>query len=86
MVLANYVPCISQEVACIAGLRTHCLMSWANDSSLEEEDDGQAEEEDDRQAEEEDEWEEDPADIEEQGEVSPEPSSSSTRLEQGEME
>ena len=44
--LANYVPCISQEVAHIAGLRTRRLMSWPNDSSEEEEEeeDGQEEE------------------------------------------
>ena len=45
--LANYVPRISQEAARIAGLRTRRLVSWADDSSLKEEDDGQAEEEED---------------------------------------
>ena len=87
--LANYVPHIPQEVARIAGLRAHWLMSWLDDSSSEEEENGQAEEEEDGQAEEEEdegEEEEDPADMEEQGEANPEPSSSSTELTQGEME
>ena len=53
-------------------------MSWPNDSSSEEEDDGQVEEEEDEQDEE-----EDPTDGEEQGEVSPEPSSGIMGLEQG---
>ena len=35
--LANFVPCVSQEVAHIAGLGTHHLMSWPDDSSEEEE-------------------------------------------------
>ena len=80
VVLVNYVPCIPQEAARIAGLRAHCLMSWTNDSSSEEED-GQAEEEEDER-----EKEEDPTDMEKQGEVNPEPSSGSARLEQGETE
>ena len=85
--LANFMPCIPHEVARIARLRAHHLMSWPDNSSLEEEDDGQAEEEDDGQVEEEeDEWEEDPTGMEEQGEVSPEPSSGGTGLEQGEKE
>ena len=78
MVLVNYVPCIPQEVACIAALGTRHLASWPDDSSSEEEDDDQTEEEDD-------EWEEeDPVDVEEQGEVSLEPSPGSTGTEQGE--
>ena len=56
--LANFVPHIPQE-AHIAGLGTCHLMSWPDNSSLEEEDDGQVEEEEDGQAEE-DEGEEDP--------------------------
>ena len=36
--LANFVPCISQEAARIAGLGAHCLMSWPDSSSEEEED------------------------------------------------
>ena len=63
----------------LAGLRTCHLVSWPDDSSLEEEDDGQTEEEEDLWEEE-----EDPTDVEEQGEASPEPSSSSAGLEQGE--
>ena len=34
--LANFVPRISQEAACIAGLRAHHLVSWPNNSSSEE--------------------------------------------------
>ena len=78
--LANFVPCIPQEVTRISRLEAHCLVSWADDSSSEEEDNGQAEGE-------EGEWEEeDPVDVEEQGEANPELSSGSTGLEQGEME
>ena len=44
--LANFVPHIPQEVACIAELRACHLVGWSNDSSLEEEDDEQMEEED----------------------------------------
>ena len=95
--LANYVPCVPQEVACIAGLGAHHLVSWPNDSSsekeedwqAEDEEDGQAEEEEDGQAEEEeDEWEEeeDPTDMEEQGEANLDPSSGGVGLEQGETE
>ena len=36
--LVNFVPCIPQEVDCIAELRTHHLLGWSTDSSLEEED------------------------------------------------
>ena len=49
MALVNYVPRISQEAACIEGLGTHHLMSWADNSSSEEEDDEQMEEEDGKQ-------------------------------------
>ena len=38
MALANYVPCVSQEAAHIAGLGVRHLMSWRDDSSSEEED------------------------------------------------
>ena len=88
MALANFVPRAPQEAACIARLRTHCLMSWLDDSSLEEEDDddGQVEEEDDYDGQAEEEGvepeEEDPVALEEQGE----PSSGGMGLEQGEME
>ena len=84
--LVNFVPRIPQEVAHIARLGACCLVIWPNNSSSEEEDDGQVEEEDGQV--EEDEWEEeeDPTDMEEQGEVSNELLSSSTGLEQGEME
>ena len=98
MALVNFVPHIPKEVAHIARLRAHCLVSWPDNSSSEEEGDGQAEEGEDGQAEEEDdddgqaeeeegEWEEkDPTDVEEQGEANPKPSSCGTGLEQGETE
>ena len=57
--LANYVPGISQEVACIARLGAHWLVSWPADSSTSEEEDEEQEEE---EPEEEEEWEE--ADLE----------------------
>ena len=75
VVLVNYVPCVTQEGACIARLRTCRLMSWPDDSTSqeEEEEDEQEEEEEHKEA-------------EEQGEVGPKPPSSSTELEQGETE
>ena len=76
--LANYVPCISQEAARIAGLGTHHLVSWPHDSSEEEEED---EWEEDEQEEEEDEHK-----AEGQGEAGPKLLSSSMALEQGETE
>ena len=63
--LANFVPHVSQEVAHIAGLGTHHLMSWP-DNSLEEEEEEEEDEqegdewEEDEQEEEEDEHEEEP--------------------------
>ena len=44
--LANFIPRTPHKVACIVGLRMHCLMSWIDDSSSEEEgnDDSQVEE------------------------------------------
>ena len=80
--LANFMPHTPQEVACIARLGAHHLVSWLDDSSLEEEDneDGQAEEEGGEPEE------EDPTDLEEQGEVNPKPSSGGVGLEQVEME
>ena len=96
--LANFMPFVPQEAAHIARLGAHCLMSWPDNSSSEEEGNGQVEEGEDRQAEEEDndnsqvegeegEWEEeDHADVEEQGEANPKLSSGSIGLEQGEME
>ena len=72
--LANYVPRISQEGACIVRLRAHCLVSWPNDSSsVEEEEEEQEEEEEHEEG-------------EEQGEVGPKLPSSSTELEQGKTE
>ena len=76
MALANMVPCISQEVACIASLGAHHLMSWPNDSSSLEE-----EEEEDKQEEE-----EEPAEVEEQVEASLEPSPGGMALKQGKTE
>ena len=42
--LANYVPCISQEGACIVRLGARCLVSWPDDSSLTEEEEVEHEE------------------------------------------
>ena len=83
MALANHVPHISQEGACIARLRACRLMSWPDDSSSqeEEEEDEQEEEEEDEQEEEEEHKE-----AEEQGEVGPKLLSGSAELEQGETE
>ena len=47
--LANYVPCIPQEVDFIAKLGAYRLVGWPDDSSSEEEDDEQTEEEDGEQ-------------------------------------
>ena len=74
------MPCIPQEVARIAGLGAHHLVSWPDDSSLEEGEDGQVEEEEDEVEE------EDPTDMEEQGEAGPESPSGSVALEQGKTE
>ena len=71
MALANYVPCISQEVARIARLGACQLTSWPTDSSMSEEEDEEQEEE---ELEEEEEWQE----------VDPEPPSTDAELEQGE--
>ena len=76
VVLANYVPHISQEAAGIANLGARHLVSWPNDPSSQEE-----EEEEDGQEEE-----EEPTEVEEQGEASPEPSPHGMVLEQGETE
>ena len=71
--LVNYVPHISQEGASIAMLGARHLVSWPDDSSLQEEEDEQEEEEEHKE-------------VEEQGEVGPKPLSSGAELEQGEME
>ena len=76
MALANYVPCVSQEAARIARLGVCCLMSWPDNSSLQEEEEDE-QEEDEQEKEEE---------HEEQGEASPEQQSGSMELEQGETE
>ena len=68
MALANYMPRISQEVACIAALRTHRLMSWPDSSSEEDE---QEEEDEHKEA-------------EGQGETGPESPSGGAALEKGE--
>ena len=92
--LVNFVPRIPQEVARIARLRAHHLVSWPDDFSLEEEDNGQAEEEENGQTEEEEdgqveeeqdegEEEEDPTDMEEQGVASHELLSGSTSSRKG---
>ena len=74
MVLANYVPHISQEGAHFARLGARCLVSWPNDSSLQEEEEDEQEEEEEHE------------EVEEQGEVGPKLPSGGTELEQGEME
>ena len=77
MALVNFIPCTPHEVARIAGLGMHCLMSWLDNSSSEEEgdDDGRAEEGDygngQVEGEGSDPEEEDPTDLEEPGESSP---------------
>ena len=81
--LANYVPCISQEVACIARLGAHHLVSWHDDSSSQEE---KEEDEQEEEEEEEQEEEEEDTEVEEQGEVGPKLPSSSAEIEQGETE
>ena len=37
VMLVNFVPHTPQEADCIVELRTHCLLAWTDDSSLEEE-------------------------------------------------
>ena len=73
VVLANFVPCIPQEVDHITELGAHRLLGWADDSPSEEDDEQTQEEEDEPEGdehEEAEEWEEeDPADLEEQGEM-----------------
>ena len=83
--LANYVPCIPQEVDRIAELEAHHLVGWPNDSSSEEEDDEQTEEEDGEQEGDEPEGDE-LEEAEGQGEADPESPSSGMALEQGETE
>ena len=83
--LANYVPCIPQEVDHIAELGAHCLVGWPDDSSSEEEDDEQMEEEDGEQ--EGDEPEGDEHEVAEgQGEADAKSPSSGVALKQGETE
>ena len=71
MVLANYVPCISQDAAQIARLGAHQLMSWPTDSSMSEEEDEEQEEEGQEEG-------------EEQEEVDPEPLITDAEPEQSE--
>ena len=88
MALANFIPRAPHKVARIAGLGTHCLMSWPDDSSSEEEgdDNDQAEEGDygngQVEGEGDDPEEEDPTNLEEPGESL----SGSVGLKQGETE
>ena len=85
--LANFVPCIPQEVACIARLRAHHLLSWPNDSSLQEEEEDEPEEEEEGEQEEAEEGkQEEEEENEEQGAVGSEPPSGSVELEQSKME
>ena len=83
--LANYVPCVPQEVDCIAEIGSHRLMGWLDDSSSEEENDEQTEEEDGKQEGDEPEGDEH-KEAEGQEEADPESPCSSTALEQGETE
>ena len=43
MALANYVPCVSEEVTRIARLGAHQLVSWPADSSTSEEEEEEEE-------------------------------------------
>ena len=72
--LANYVPHVSQEVACIARLGACRLMSWPAESSMLEEEDKEPEEE--KEHEEREEWEE----------ADPKPPFTDAELKQGEEE
>ena len=84
MVLVNYVPCVSQEVVCIAGLGAHHLVSWPSNSSSQEEEEEDEQEEDEQ---EQDEQEQDEhGEAEERGEVGPKLPSGGAVLEQGETE
>ena len=47
--LANFVPHAPQEGDHIAGLRTHCLLAWTNNSSLEDEREQMQEEDDEHE-------------------------------------
>ena len=81
VMLANFVPCIPQELDHIAGLGACCLLGWADNSPLEEDDEQTQEEEDEAEGDEHDKTEgdehdkaeereeEDQADLEEQGEI-----------------
>ena len=74
MVLANYVPHVSQEGACIVRLGACLLVSWPdNSSSMEEEEEEQEEEEEHEEG-------------EEEGEAGPKLPSSGVELQEGEME
>ena len=88
--LANFVPRVPQEVAHIAGLGAHHLMSWPNDSSSEEDEQEEDEQDDDEQEEDEQEEDEPEGDEHEeaegQGEAGPKSPSGSTVLEQCETE
>ena len=72
--LANYVPCVSQEMACIAGLGACQLVSWPTNSSMSEEEDEELEEEEEHE------------EREEQEEADSEPLSTDAELKQGEEE
>ena len=83
--LANYMPCVPQEVDRIVELGAHHLMGWPDDSSSEEEDDEQMEEEDGNQEGDKPEGNEHKEAVG-QGEADPESPSSGSALEQGETE
>ena len=83
--LANYVPCVPQQVDHITELGACHIMGWPDDSSSEEEDDDQMEEEDGKQEGDEPEGDEH-KEAEGQGEADPKLPSSGVVLEQGETE
>ena len=86
--LANFVPHIPQEAAHIARLGAHCLVSWLDSSSLQEEEEGdeqEGEEEDEQEEVEEGEQEEE-EEHKEQGEAGSKLPSGGTELKQGETE
>ena len=64
---------VSQEAACIVRLGACCLMSWPGDSSLQEEEEDEQQEDEHKE-------------VEEQGEMGPEPPSGGAEIEQGETE
>ena len=85
VVLANFVPCVPQEVDRIAELGTCCHLGWSDNSSEEEEDNEQTQEEDGELEDDEPEGDEH-EEAEGWGEVDPKSPSSGVALKQGETE